>query len=55
MKKGDIVVIKMPGLPLHDRRARLDVRPGLKIAEVTLGDGQKRLIPTKHLRVVKEV
>ena len=54
MKRGDVVEIRMPGLPLDGRRARLEVRPGLKVAEVTFGNGQKRLIPTKCLRVVQE-
>lgn len=53
MKKGDIVRINMPGLPLHERQALLHERPGLKIASVKFGNGQVRLIPTKCLIVVK--
>lgn len=50
--QGDKVEVNMPGMPLHEMRGKLEVRPGLKVAEVRLSNGQVRIIPTKRLRKV---
>lgn len=52
LTQGDKVEISMPGQPLHEMRGTLEVKPGVKVAEVRLSNGEVRLMPINMLRKI---
>lgn len=48
--QGDDVKVHMPGQPIHEMRGKLEVKPGAKVIEVRLSNGEVRLFPKIMLR-----